>query len=72
MDIFTFVYCVLAVGNPVRYTLWGWDEAGNILGLCACTVRILEILQVQLMQKPSVLGTVEKLCVIEVVLWLLC
>lgn len=61
MDIITFVYCVSAIGNPVRCTVWGWGEADNSPRPCACTLPILEILQVQLMQMPNVLGTVENL-----------
>ena len=54
-----FVNCVSAVGKPVRRTPWGWDEAENSPGPCACTLPFLEILQVQLMQIPNILGTVE-------------
>jgi hypothetical protein len=56
-----FVICVSAVVKPVRYTPWGWDEADKSPGPCACTLPILEILHVQLMQMPNVLGTVENL-----------
>ena len=61
MDIIMFVNCVSAVGKPVRCTPWGWDEADNSPGPCACTLPILEILQVQLMQMPNILETVENL-----------
>ena len=61
MDIIMFVNYVSAVGKPVSCTPWWWDEADNSPGPCACTLPILEILRVQLMQMPKVLGTVGKL-----------
>jgi len=61
MDIIMFVNCVSAVGKPVRCTPWGWNEAYNSPEPCACTLHFLEILHVQLMQMPTVLGTVENL-----------
>jgi len=72
MAIIMFVNCVSAVRKPVRCTPWRWDETDNRPGPCACTLPFLEILQVQLMQMPNVLGTVENLWVIWVVLCLLC
>ena len=52
------------------YTLWCWDEAHNTLGHSTCTVLILDILNVQLLQTSTIVGTVENLWVdLTTLLW---